>query len=585
MPLRDYQTACLSEIRQADNEGCRRQLVVLPTGTGKTKIASELPEVIGLQGWSVMAFVVAQEELAWQAMAALQECNPNLRITLEKAEYQGDVDADIVVASVDTLARSEQRLAHFTQLPLRVIFLDECHAAVSPKYLKVLRELRVLKGENNCDPERLLIGLTATPKRFDGIGLERIFDKIVFRRGIREMVEAKWIAEPIAYRVNAGVDLDSVRMTQKDFATGELSHIMNTPRINALLVQKYLEYGAGLPAIAFSVDIKHSEDIAKTFQHHGLNFEAISSDTPKARRKELVEAHRNMEVTGLVSCQALLTGFDSPPATVALWARPTCSGLLYQQGLGRVLRPYPAPEATATHTGYVKQHAIIIDFTGASEKHRLYTASTLFGLHPQFDFEGRSISKTLKYLEDLQRASPTLDISVYAGLKDVEAAATQVDLWKPAPIPRLAKSCSQFIWTADGEDRYRLSAPGMSVHIDCNHLGQYEVYRRVDKGDPDGRLIFSEPEDAFSYADSMVPDEVVPLIRASARWRRQEPSGPQCVYLWQLDPIVHQRFSAGEAFYKFAKYQFNQHSNLAFSKGSINLRIDMCKRAKERRTA
>lgn len=585
MPTRPYQAEALESIRRADEEGCRRQLIVLPTGTGKTKIASELPEVIGLQGWSVMGFLVAQEELAFQAVEALQECNPNLRITLEKAEHYGDVDADIVVASVDTLARSDKRLAAFARLPFRVIFLDECHAAVSPKYLKVLRELRALKGEDNCDPERLLIGLTATPRRHDGLALERIFDKIVFRRGIREMVEAKWIAEPRAYRVDIGMSLDGLPIRGGDFATGDLSEAVNTPYINSLVVQKYLEYGAGLPSIGFTVDIQHSEDLAKTFRHHGLKFEAISSNTPKALRKELIAAHRNMELTGLVSCQALLVGFDSPPATVALWVRPTCSGLLYQQGLGRVLRPYPAPEAAATHTGYVKQHAIVVDFVGASAKHRLYTAATLFGLHPDFDMEGRSVVKTLKQLEDLQKKNLTLDISAYPSLQDVEAAVTKVDLWKPAPIPKLAKSCSQFIWMADGEDRYRLSAPEVSVFIECNHLGEFEVYRKADKGEPDARLIFGEPEDAFAYADSLVPEKSVPLIRINARWRKQPPSEAQCALLWRLDPAVHQQFGGGLAFYRYAAYQFEHNQNLAFSKGSVSLRIDMCKRAKEKGAA
>lgn len=584
MGLRNYQVECLNEIRRADMDGCRKVVVVLPCGTGKTAIASNVPEAIGLAPWEVMAFLVSSNELCFQAMEDLQKTNPSLRVALEKAEYYADIDADLVVASVDTLAASPERLARFAQLPLRIVFVDECHGVISAKWIKVLKALRVLKGEEDCAPERLLVGLTATPRRHDGQALERVFDRIAFRRTIQEMITAGWVAPQIAYRVETDINLDDIKQRDGDFALGELSRKVNTPTLNALVVKKYLEYGAGLPAIAFTVDIEHSEDLAKTFRYHGLDFEAISSNTPKARRRDLVEAHRRMELTGLISCQALATGFNSPPATVALWDRPTCSSVFYIQGVGRVGRPYPAPEAAATHTGYRKAHAILVDFVGTSSKHRLYTAGTLYGLNPQFDFKGRSIPDTLADVEALQQRNPTLDISAFAGLDDMKAAAVRVDLWKPAPIPKLAKHCSQFVWMAAGPDTYRLSAPGMAVIIEQNHLGEFEVSRHLDGVAPDRQEKFVQPEDSFAYADSLVPDEAVKLIRANARWRKDPPKQAQCELLWKWDPTIRRQFTDGEAFYRFADHQFGA-GNSSFAKGAISSRIDIAKQAKERRAA
>jgi ATP-dependent helicase IRC3 len=576
MRLRPYQVECLSAVRRADIEGCRRQLIVLPTGTGKTKIASHVPETIGLHPPQKMAFIVAQEELCWQAKDALTESNPGMNVTVEKAEHRLDPTAHIAVASVDTLARSEPRLTAFASLPWRVIFIDEAHGAVSPKYLKVLRKLQVLKGEPDNNPSRLLIGLTATPKRFDGIALGSIFDRIVFRRDIRQMIADGWIVDPIAYRVDTGLLMDDLSIRNGDFATGELSRKMNTPRINDLIVKTYLEYGNRLPAIAFTVDIQHSEELARTFRKHGLDFEPISSDTPKQRRKELIDAHRRMQLLGLVSCQALLTGFDSPPATVALFARPTCSGLLYTQAIGRVLRPYPAPEQSAEHSGYRKTNAIIIDFVGATSKFRLYTASVLFGLHQKFDIRGKSITETLEQIESIQQKYPSIDMSLYEDLSSIQAATTRVDLWKPSPIPKLAKTHSQFVWMQVTEDRYRLALPGMAIYVEQNHLGEFEVYCKVNRGEVQALLRFSQPEDAFSYADSLVPDELVALVRANARWRNDPPKQSQCEHLWWRDPSVREQFTSGEAFYRYALSQFLK-GNAAFSKGNISCRIDQCK--------
>lgn len=1056
MSLRPYQDECLKAIQTADAEGRKRQLVILPTGTGKTKIASNLPARLGVPSWEITLFLVGQEELAFQAMEDLQACNRDLKVTLEKAEYHADDDADIIVASVDTLARSPERLVRLAQLPIRIVFVDEAHGAVSPKYIKVLSALRVLKEEPNPNLERLLVGLsvapesicefrggpfgrgwigtiesaynlvnnktshqrilsyefiscdgsvqsrgwngsnfewksvksfirheysgvlsclkvrgsivrttpehsiytavsshrvyrnnrrykvqaditcadaksilpghitvmddgmnwdssgeieldivsllyrrgwrerclvavdisplstnylksigvgskqrycyrrigvygsylpldvymmacgdipqptklyweaacgnsvaprvklsdwayilgfflgdgwvtgncisfavesarkddfmyrlinmagvtwnptvrkmkgdsveikcghvllaeildyaldirikcyqkripgewittwpaekrrellqglvdsdghrgnrkdrrnttastcfittskalsqsllsllrslgiigsiyelkptpgglvsgrritgkrisyhvywsthaensstqprhgtrrkffhgalsfeegvvkskrndeftgmvydlemdghpsfvangilvhnTATPRRFDGIALGAIFDDIVFRRDIREMIGQGWLAEPIAYRVDTGVEVDGMHMRDGDFATDELSRKMNTPDINALAVKKYLEYGSHLPAIAFTVDIQHSEDLAATFRHHGLSFYAISSNTPKEERKELIRKHKRMEILGLCSCQALLTGFDSPPATVALWLRPTCSGLLYTQGIGRVERPYPAPEAASTHTGYRKNNAIIVDFCGVSSKHRLYTAATLYGLNPQFDFAGQSITATLSKVEELQRQNPTLDITAYAGLNDLKEATTRVDLWQVPSIPKIAKSHSQFIWQADGDNRFRLAAPGVSVFVEQNHLGEYEVYRRTDKKIADAHMKFAQPEDSFAYADSLVPEEMVTLIRANAQWRKAPPKQAQCEALWKRDPIVRRRFTDGTAFFRYASMQFEQ-GNRAFSRGNISLKIDFAVNSKQK---
>jgi ATP-dependent helicase IRC3 len=582
---RPYQTECLDAIVRCDAEGKRDLLVVLPTGCGKTFIASSLPEAIGLAPWEQLLFLVGTEELAFQAVEDLQEANPHLVVDLEKAEFSANPDADLIVASMQTLARSPQRLAKIAALALRVVFVDECDTAVSREYMRVLKELRVLKGEDNRDPSILLIGLTATPRRHDGIALECLFSHIAYRRSILEMVAEGWVAEPVIYRVDTGLDLDAVRVKKgtggRDFDDKELAEQINTPRVNALVVKKYLEYGAGLPAIAFTVSIDHSEELARTFRQHGIGFEAISSNTPKAKRKELVEAHRNMELTGLASCAALLVGFNSPPATVSCFVRPTLSGRLYTQAVGRTGRPYPPPEQLATHTGYFKKHNLILDFVGASSQNRLYTGSTLFGLNPQFDMGGRPVRKVLAEIQQIQERHPALDLTQYTSLDAINAAAHSVDAWTPPPIPKLAKSCSQFVWMQHGENIYRLPTPQATVYIEQNHLGQYEVRREAKGSPPDKHLRFNEPEDAFSYADSLVPDETVPLLKRNSRWRKDPPTEPQCTHLWHRDPDIKQRFHGGTEFYRWARHQFND-GNLAWSKGALSMRINVLKAARQK---
>ena len=58
--------------------------------------------------------------------------------------------------------------------------IDEAHHSAAPTYEKLVREL----GFMSDDPKKMLLGVTATPKRGDGVGLSSIFQEIVFNRSI-----------------------------------------------------------------------------------------------------------------------------------------------------------------------------------------------------------------------------------------------------------------------------------------------------------------------------------------------------------------------------------------------------------------
>src|ERR1017187_2635383 len=153
------------------------------------------------------------------------------------------------------------------------------------------------------------------------------------------------------------------------------------------------------------------------------------------------------------------------------------------------------------------------------------------GLYPPWACAGRSgISTAIGYswiFSPPQEAcyAPVVDTSrlliQWAIVAIVAAALFWVGLppKRLVPIPTLAASCSQFPWVQVGEGIYQLNAPGMTVFVEMNHLGEYEAYRRVGNAAPEGLLKWDKPADAFSYADSMVPDEAVKLMLANARRR------------------------------------------------------------------
>ena len=127
---------------------------------------------------------------------------------------------------------------------------------------------------------------------------------------------------------------------------------------------------------------------------------------------------------------------------------------------------------------------------------------------------------------------------------------------------------------------------GRVIFLEQNHLGQYEVSQFTGAERVPSRFMkWTEPEDAFAYADSLVPDDQIKLVKASAAWRKQPPTQPQCALLWDYDASIRRQFPGRDSFYHYASDRFLRTGNESLSRGSISARIDMAKYAEGRRKA
>lgn len=575
MPLRPYQTECLKAVQRYAAENILSQLIVLPTASGKTRIVSELPRILQIPAWQSTLFIVQSDELATQAKQSFLSVDPNLRVEIEMGDRRADPESDVIVASIQTLSVPGRR-EKFDPARFRLIIQDEAHHCVSRTSLEALEYFRALKGCANRDPNVLLIGLTATPSRSDTRGLEKVFSKIVFQRSIRKMIDDGWLADLTVYRIATNSDISKVRSTAGDFSKKPLENAVNTPERNALVVKKYLEFGAGLPFLAFTVDVQHSNDLAETFQRNGISCKAVSGKTPMGERRASVAAFESGELPGLISCAVFREGFDAPRATIGLMAAPSESSLVYTQEVGRLLRPFPAPEAKATHTGYVKDHAVILDFADFAGSHRLFNAATLFGLNADFDMQGKAARKVIEEVEALEKQNPSLDLRSYANLADVNAAAQRIDVFSPAGVSMVTKRLSRFAWLKQDEDVFRLSLPNKGVlWVEVDQLGQSMVYSKHN-GTRIPEQEFETVEEAFAYADSLVPMDVIGATLRDARWRKAPPSEPQCSFLYRLDKGLREKFPSAGAYFSYAKRKFYAKDK-CYNKGALSQRIEILK--------
>lgn len=104
------------------------------------------------------------------------------------SNFHSSGTADITICSVQSLLRSD-RLAKFNPEWAKLILIDEAHHAAAPTYLKILDHFGALTKESKV----VVVGVSATLSRLDGLKLGTALDEIVYHRDYIEMIGEKWL--------------------------------------------------------------------------------------------------------------------------------------------------------------------------------------------------------------------------------------------------------------------------------------------------------------------------------------------------------------------------------------------------------
>jgi len=533
MPLRDYQKDCLRTIRAHYRAGIRRQLVCLPTGTGKTVIFAEFPRFFGMK--NRMLVLAHREELLTQARDKIRRAEPSLSVEIEQAGRRAGADSDVVVASVPTLGRQgSRRLARLDPREFYLIVVDEAHHATAATYRRVFEHFGLLK---NGSP-RLLVGFTATPKRGDGQGLDAVFQEITYARSLPDMIEAGFLAPLAAYRVETDVDLSRVRTRMGDFVAGQLSKAVNIDERNELIVRVYTERLRKRRTLCFCVDVAHAHSLAARFRRAGIASKAVTGEMPREDRASALEGFREGRFQVLTNCMVLTEGYDEPAVSGILLARPTKSSLLYAQMIGRGTRLHPG-----------KKNVVIVDIVDVTRDNKLVCLPTLFGLPDNFDLEGhttREVEKALKWVEENR---PWVRTDLAASLRDLRYRCRRIDLFD-LRVPEEIADVSEYAWIEIGRGCCRLNlGRGERVMVAPTILGEWEVV--LERAD--GETTVASAADrrrAVRSADAFVEanrKEAVPLVLSRSRWRRQPPSARQLDILRRLRLHLPRGLTKGQA--------------------------------------
>lgn len=354
--LRHYQKAAVSKIHKHYQDGISKQLVVMATGLGKTILSLFLSSKFNNRN---IMFLVHREEIINQTFRKYEQEFP-MQVGVIKAD-RFDIDKRIVIASVQTMHNRKEKIKpnHFS-----LIIIDEAHHYQSVTY----------SATANYFKPQLLIGLTATPKRFDGLSLLNIFDQIVFDYPIIPAIKAGDLCPIEAYKVKTNTDLSKVKKTAGDLNQGELAGTINTPERNDIIVKKYKQYGENKACIVFAIDVNHCMALADTFTKGGYKTSfVVSNQDICPDREQRIKDFIAGKYQVMVNVMILTEGFDYPDVGCIIQARPTLSETVYVQQLGRGTRL----KSDSFKEKYGNDYCVVIDVVDNSSKHELINTGKL----------------------------------------------------------------------------------------------------------------------------------------------------------------------------------------------------------------
>jgi superfamily II DNA or RNA helicase len=340
-PLRDYQEELLNEARKALRRS-KRVLIQLPTGGGKTAIGTKaIANAVskGHRAWMMLH----RRELVKQTIVTFDQF-AGLPLGVVAAGFPGNRHQPVQVCSIGTVARRLDLLPAPT-----FIEWDECHHLAAASWAAVMAKF----------PEAYHVGLSATPERLDGAGLDKYFDEIVCGPTVRELIDGGWLSDYKLYAPK-GADLSGVHTVAGDYNKKELSAAMSRSTVTGDALTHYLKHCRGARAILFAWSIESSTEIARQFADAGIAAEHVDGTTDDSVRDLAVERFKRGELKVLTNVDLFGEGFDVPAVEAVFDLAPTKSLAKYLQRCGRALRPAPG-----------KDVALLFDHAGNSKLHGL----------------------------------------------------------------------------------------------------------------------------------------------------------------------------------------------------------------------
>ena len=187
MELRDYQKRAVIDLRNSFKANNKNVLFVLPTGGGKTFTFTWMAKQAADKGLNVWV-LAHRDSLIRQASAAFSQFE--IEHGIIKGGYKPK-ESNVQICSVQTVVNRLDKIA-----APDLIIIDEAHHAKAGSWEKVIKAY----------PDAYILGVTATPCRMDGKGLDDLFQDLIEGPTITELIELGHLVKPKYYAPPSKLD-------------------------------------------------------------------------------------------------------------------------------------------------------------------------------------------------------------------------------------------------------------------------------------------------------------------------------------------------------------------------------------------
>jgi len=504
MELRDYQQVAVDKSMDYYRGGGKGGLLVLPTGAGKTRIATEISrlllneEIASRPRIEVRPVVLTahRDTLIQQLVSSVNRDIPGVSVGIEMAAQKATRRNLVIAASIPTIGRlGSNRMQFVEESGTSLFFIDEAHHAAANGY--------VYAADKYAGKDGLKLGVTATNHRLDQKQVVRpdgsaLFDTVIHELTLLDGMRGKWLCPVRAFRVVTTTDISNVGNVAGDFNQKALEKAVDNEKRTTEAIGRWEEVAVNRKTLVFCVSIKHAEHSAAAWKKKGYAFEVVHSQQSEELNELYIGRLKRGEIQGICNVGVLTEGFDCPDISCIVQLRPTQSWTLYCQTIGR-----------GTRNALGKKDCIVLDVVDNTTKHEVLSAPKVVGL--DVDIEGETLENAVDVAEKARKEGRKRPEKPKY-LKEIKTAAVEIDLFKQAQLAPEVNRLSKIAWQKipsgyvvyTGDDT---SGTPESVTVYMDSLGHWRV--RVDGKGGMTKL-------AASYGQADIP--AWSKIETSIRW-------------------------------------------------------------------
>ncbi|MEN9581871.1 MAG: hypothetical protein RJA70_4880, partial [Pseudomonadota bacterium] len=358
---RMYQVEAIKRVSERFSNKRRQALIVQATGTGKTRVAISLCDVLSRGRWAKrILFLCDRRELRKQAINAFKEYLPNEPRTIIDKASVGDTKHRVFVGTYPAM---QNVFESFDPGFFDLIIADESHRSIYNKYRDLFSYFDALQ-----------VGLTATPVKFVERNTYKLFacsdQDPTFNYEYQEAiannppyltpfrvvrVTTHFLREGIKYsqmsaEQKAELEADIDNPQEVEFEKGTIDKQVFNRDTNRIILRNLMDHGlrdasGSLPGktIVFARNHEHAKLMGEVFselypQYGGAFCRVIDNYDPNAEALIDQFKDKKSQLTIAISVDMLDTGIDVPEVVNLVFAKPVKSYVKFWQMVGRGTR-------------------------------------------------------------------------------------------------------------------------------------------------------------------------------------------------------------------------------------------------------